>query len=355
MDRWHKRNHNLLFQSIVIIKNIYIVRGDTLSELAKQYKEFITTKINNIDEFKSFVQEIMDYARIYKDEIPHFSNDHYYTFDNIQERVSCVMEKTNNTTFTPFILYLYKKYENNHDVLNERLALIDRILMHYVISGKSTGNFNKYCNDLIQNENKGEKEFRKYLNKTIDEITEEDIFKGLRNQSNNAYAKLILFWIELFRKGKKNFYDANYTGVLFTNELELEHILPKGWNAKNSEWKTVSFVDENGNIIIDEKEGKDNRDKYVYSLGNMTILARKLNNPLKNKSFYKKINGDNSKVKRTEAPSIREGSSFSITMEIVPNEKKKESSPEYIWNEQRIYIREKAFAKEVLKIWPLLK
>lgn len=349
-------NLELLFQAIGIIKKIYEVRGDTLSDLAKKYKEYINDELTDINKIKAFINEIMDYARIYKDEIPQFSNDHYYVFDNVQERVSCVMEKTNNTTFTPFILYLYKKYEKKPKVLNDRLSLIDRVLMHYVISGKNTGNFNKFCNDLIVNENKGEKSFNKYiiLNK-IDAITEEEIIKGLRKQSNNAYAKLILFWIELYRKGNKNFSDANYTGVLFTNELELEHIMPRGWNAKNSEWKSVPFVNEKGIIIQDEKEGKENRDCFVYSLGNMTILARKLNNPLKNKSFYKKINGDNTKAKKTEVPSIREGSSFSITTEIVPAKKEKETSNAYIWNEKRIFERERAFAKEVLKIWPLLK
>ena len=218
--------------------------------------------------------------------------------------------------------------------------------MHYIISGKSNKNFNKYCTDLIDDDKNGCNN-----SKSLNNITYEDLKKGIRVRKNNALAKLILYCIELYRNCKEEGSDKKYTGIQFTNEMELEHILPKKWEEHwNSD--ATPFVYDDGTLIQDKDEGFKNRNNRLLSLGNMTILPKKLNIKISNDTFVNKVNGKNSgKNKEKHIEGIRDLSSFSITKEFLPEPSL--PADEYVWNEAKIATRENSLLNEIIQIWPI--
>ena len=342
-----RSNLELFFQAYGIIHEpkIYDVEEDTLSDLAKKYKEYLKTLTSERD-VTEFIDDIIDTANIYYESLPRFSNSDPITFDEIGKRVACIMDVSDNTTFTPYLLYLYKKYgrdEQSNDILNSKLEHVDNILMHYIISGNSNKNFNKYCTDLIDDDKTGRNN-----SASLNNVTYEDLKNGIKIKKNNTLAKLILYCIELHRNSKGDGSDKKYISLQFTNEMELEHILPKKWEENWSSEKTP-FVRDDGNLIQDQEEGKKNRNNRLFSLGNMTILPKKLNIKISNGDFFSKINGKSSGKKKFDG--MRKLSSFSITKEFLPDE----SSPqdEYAWNEQKIAEREARLLEEIIKIWPI--
>ena len=184
----------------------------------------------------------------------------------------------------------------------------------------------------------------------IDQFTEKDIFVGLKRKKNNKLAKLILFWIELHRKSVNEKSDETSVGLQSTKEMELEHLMPQTWETEPA-WSDLPYLDENGNKITDPEEGKKHRKEVILSLGNMTILRKKLNSSISNASFFEKINGKQGAKKRIEG--IRDCAKFSITTEIIPNENTKKE--DYLWNEKTIYEREKKLGHEILTIWPIIE
>jgi len=343
-----RTNLELFFQAYGIIfdteEKIYDVERDTLSNLADNYKQYID-KIQTKDKIESFINDIMQTANIYYKKLPSFEPQTAIQFTEIDKRIALLMYASDNTTFTPYLLYLYKTYgeEDKKSILNSKLAFIDNVLMHYIISGNSNKNFNKYCTDLIDDDkNNGESK-----SKELNNITLEDLQKGVKNKKNNKLAKLILFFIELHRSSKKGS-KSIAEGLKFTDGLELEHILPKKWE-EYWDYKKTPYVSDEGKTIPDTKENWINRNEKLYSLGNMTILCSGINKEIINVDFKSKIEGCQLKNRWISGINATIEQEFSITKEYV----EKAAENDYVWNEYTIVEREKRLLDEILEIWPL--
>ena len=143
-----------------------------------------------------------------------------------------------------------------------------------------------------------------------------------------------MFWIELKRR-----LDPKYDTKTLQFNYQLEHIMPQKWEQN---WKSVSYVDDNGNILPDNDDSKNQRYQKVYSLGNMTLLNGRLNASISNNNFQKKMEGEGKKK------GVIKYSSLSVTkddlVENIYNQKKQ-------WNEQTIHEREKYLGNEVVELW----
>lgn len=338
IGRFKRDNTEILLQSVGIISGIFDVENDTISDLAGTYKDYIET-IKTADELKKFISVIMYYANIYKNVIPQFDPTEALRYDDIKKRLSCIITVSENTTFTPYILYLYGKYEKNETKLIARLQMVEKILMHYLISGQSNKNFNKYCYQLVLKEKKGnEKQLKTYVKKEVDSFKNEDLKNGVKKVSNKL-GKLFLFWIELHRYFVKDPRADNQNIPLdYKKDRELEHIMPQKWD-KDKDWLKQTIVDEKGLPVPKEEDPSSYRDRMVYSLGNMTLLMKGLNTSVSNRIFSKKYKGDG-KNKGMEA-----FISLSISKEIVKN------NPQLIWNEEKIAKREIALCNELIQMW----
>ena len=337
----YKRDYTeILLQAIAVIKrnpndpekSLYDVEDDKLKDLADKYKSFIS-KLNK-EQLEEFIDEIMDYADIYKQHIPIIDNKTPFEFDNLPARLSHILTMSENTTFTPYILYLYKTYDDDSEKLYSRLRDLEKMIIGYLITRESSSNFNKYCSKLIKVESESDKAYEQYYKSELYKFTNNDLLNGIKYIKSNKIATLLLFWIELNRRQKSDKYD---TKILQCN-YQLEHILPQKWDKT---WKSVPFVDDNNKVIKDELEGTKNRDLKKYSLGNMTLLNGRLNASISNDTFVKKVDKDGKK-------GLDHFSSLSITKDDII---KDNYEVDKTWNEYKISEREKKLGKEILEIW----
>jgi uncharacterized protein with ParB-like and HNH nuclease domain len=322
--RLKRDNIEILLHCIAVIKGFYDPDKDTLDELSDLYKKEIA-KIRNKEELQAFVNDVTEYAKIYKEKIPSFDYSTALSFvDNVQ-RLFHILEVLQVSTFHPFILYLFKTHEKDRTELNLRLNELEKFVVRRMIAKEETKSYNKLCKEFIANES--------VLVKKLAETTPEKVSTGLRNIQNN-YAALVLFWVELNRRFKDHKYDNNELKYSYT----LEHIMPQKWEEY---WKDIPDKILHDGTAMNAEDSKKDRYNKVYWIGNMTLLTSKLNTALRNYVFENKMEGEGGKK------GIKAYADLSITKEIVSaydNGRK-------VWNESDILKRTKAFEVEIESIW----
>ena len=323
IGRIQRDNSEVLLQSVAIIEKIFDPSEHTLTDIPDLYKKYIEDMKEK--EVKEFVQKIINYAQIYRDNVPELNKTTCYSYEDSAKRLFHILDVLGLTTFNPYILFLLKKYEKDEGALNQRMNELEKFIMRRMIAGESTKGYNKNCLEFIDDETKP--------CQMAELISNDEVFSGL-SKIKNREATLILFWIELKRRFDSKKYDLKELKYDYT----LEHIMPQKWEEN---WSDVPYVNAKGEKI-DEAEGKVNRQKMVYSIGNMTLLTGKLNTSIQNNKFKVKMEGS---PKRKGVKAYAELSITSIDIvENVYNAHKE-------WNEYQCLQRQVALTKEVLDIW----
>jgi hypothetical protein len=323
-------NIEIFLHSVAVIKGFYDPDLHTLSDLSGLYKEQIELYTDS-GKLKSFIEEIRDYANIYKEKILIFDTDTLFSFDNYEQRVFHILEAMEISTLHPFILYIYKRYSDNEAKRKELLSHLENFVIRRSISKLEIKSFNKLCKEFIEN------------NDLIIEKTEEmdnEGFISSMKQITNKNASVLLFWIELKRRSA----DSKYSIKHLKDDYTLEHIMPQKWNEFWS--KIPDKINEDGTPMSLEDSQKDRIDK-IYWIGNMSLLTSSLNISLRNYEFIKKMEGDGRKK------GIKAYDDLSITrVDIVEPFDKGDK----IWDESKISKRTAALTQEVLEIWkPITK
>lgn len=334
IGRYKRDNVEILLHSVAICIGIFSTENEVITNLSKVYKQKIG-EYTQIKDIKGLVDTIINYANIYKNVIPQFDPAEPFAFVEIRKRLACIMAEGEISTFTPYILYLYKNYANvNDEKLNQRLSLVEKIIMHYLISGESNKNFNKYCYQLVVREQKGkEDELLNYIATEPDKNFNNSKLKEGLSELSPKTGKLFLFMIQLYRYSKLDKKDDDYNKKLeYEKERELEHILPQKWD-KEPDWVKQCVVG-NG-----DEDSVEYRKKCVTSLGNMTIIKKRLNSSISNKIFEKKYNGDG------KNDGMKTFCSLSISKEIT------EYCKNLVWTEECIKKRESDLGDELIEIW----
>lgn len=185
-------------------------------ELSKLYKEQLT-KINSINELEDFIEEIVKYAEIYKEKIITFYKDYSFSFEDPITRLLHILEELEISTFHPFLLYVFKTYQEDEEKIEEILGKLEKFVIKNMLAKvESIKNYNRLCKQFIENLDN--------LDNKLNEITLDKVVPGLQSISNRD-AALILFWIELYRRHKDDKYDEKELKYDYT----LEHIMPVKW------------------------------------------------------------------------------------------------------------------------------
>lgn len=323
--RLKRDNIEILLHSFGVIKGFFDPDKHTLIDLSKIYKEKINT-IKDLTELENFIKEIIEYAKIYKEKILVFNNDISLMFEDDIERLLHILECLEISTFYPFILYTFKKYQNNEEQLKRVFRNLEKYVMRNMIS-KNTDikKYNKLCKQFIEDENKLLEELNK---NPFDERVEE----GLK-RVNNKDASLLLFWIELYRR-----YKENYDLKELKYDYSLEHIMPQRWE----EFWNLKDVPHPKKDQMSEDEQRQDRNNKIYWIGNMTLLRSRLNSSLKNYDFQRKVNGEGKKR------GIKSYADLSITKEDIV---KPFDEGDKIWNEEKIVQRTEKLKNEIKEIW----
>ncbi len=332
MGRLMRQNSELLLQTVAIIKGIFDVeKKHTIQQLPDLYKK----EIENYTEKQlyDFIEEITKYANIYKEHIPDFNGKENFEYNNteiesVEQRVLHILDKNDISTFNPYVIYIFNTYAGQDSIIIEKLREIEKYVMSYLITKTPIKSFNKDCTTFINDKTGTE------IKNRINEFSDVQLKAGISANVSNKLGAEILFWIELKRR-----LDPKYDTKTLQFNYQLEHIMPQKWEQN---WKSVSYVDDNGNILPDNDDSKNQRYQKVYSLGNMTLLNGRLNASISNNNFQKKMEGEGKKK------GVIKYSSLSVTkddlVENIYNQKKQ-------WNEQTIHEREKYLGNEVVELW----
>jgi len=324
--RLKRDNIEILLHCIGVIKGFYDPDKHTLSELSKLYKEEIKKK-NSKDELENFINEIIDYADLFRRRILTFDSSTALSFEDSIARLLHILDVLQISTFHPFILYQFKNQKDEAKIA-EILSKLEKIVVNNMLAKNKTEikNYNKLCKEFIQDTSK--------LEKKMKELTKDDISKGLRGISNKE-ASLILFWIELYRRHKDSKYDIKELKY----DYSLEHIMPQKWEEH---WKDIPEKYKADGSKMTDEEAKNDREDKIYWIGNMTLLTSSLNSALRNYVFEKKMNGEGGKK------GIKAYADLSITKDDIVTPF---GNGDTVWNENKIIARTDNIEKEVNQIW----
>ena len=322
--RLMRDNIEILLHSIAVILNFFDPDKHTLSDLPKLYKNYINSL--DINTIVDFIKLIAEYAELYRENILSFDESSIFAFENNYQRLFHILDKCEITTFHPYLLSLFYKYKKNDDTLNNKLLLFEKFIVRRIITKKETKNYNKICKEFIKDDS--------ILNAKVLEIEDETILSSLENITNKN-AKVILFWIELYRR----YNDKNENIKELKYNYQLEHLMPQKWEEY---WSSVTVYDGNMQEIKDFDKAKIIRNKVIYSIGNMTLLNSALNVSLRNYPFVKKMKGEG-KMK-----GIKNYSDLKITKDDIVISYEQGNTT---WDERNIYKRTKELGREIISIW----
>lgn len=332
IGRLMRQNSELLLQTVAIIKNVFdLEKNHTIQQLADLYKKEIEGYTEQ--QLKDFISEITDYAQIYKKHILDFNGKENFEYNNeeldaVEMRVSHILAKNDISTFNPYIIYIFKEYSNDEKIIIKKLRELEKYVIYYLITDKSTKNFNKDCITFI-NDKEGVE-----IQRRLKDFTLVALRSGISTGVSNKLGNVLLFWIELKRR-----LDPKYETKTLQYVYQLEHIMPQKWEDN---WKDVVYVDENGNILPDNEKSKADRYIKIYSLGNMTLLNGRLNASIGNKDFKTKMEGMGRKK------GVIKYSSLSVTKDDLVEKIYRQNKQ---WNEQTIIEREKYLGDEIISLW----
>jgi hypothetical protein len=319
--RFMRDNIEILLHSIAVIKGFYDPDIHTLSDLSKLYKEQIE-KFKTNDELTEFINDIKEYAQIYRERILTFAQSTLFSFNNSYQRLFHILEVLQISTFHPFILSVLK---NNTTQAYELLMTLEKFVIRRMISKQETKSFNKLCKEFIQNPAS--------LLSRIAETTDDHFTEGLRNISNKN-AALILFWVELLRRHDDPKFDTKDLKFNYS----LEHIMPQKWEEH---WPLPEKKNVDGKAMSIEEAKKDRNEKVDW-IGNMTLLTSSLNSALRNYDFDKKVIGDGQKR------GMKAYAALSITKDDIVA---KFEMGDNLWDEDKIIRRTEKLSEEISQIW----
>ncbi len=264
------------------------------------------------DEYKIILKEAdpaREIIRIY--EFAHILDDIHDMHDN--KYISMLR-------YTPFGDYwkavlttaLLKYYPN----IDELLVLLTKYYYQSWISGGTNNRIKQTSLEIIKLL-KDKKEITEIHKVIKDNLTKYENYKNYLTAENirwKNWVKPVLLSIEYFMVDNKKYEEIR-------NDIHLEHILPECWSDERLNWKDY-FTEEEAN-------------KYLNSLGNLTLLSGKKNSKASNKNFLdkKKIYDRNGYDGKT---------SFEVTKLLLENNE---------WTPAKIEERREWLLKEIYNIF----
>ena len=316
-----RTNIEVLLYCYLIIKTGREVK---LERLFNEYKVWL--KGADVEKKMLFLEELRDYARLYM-EFPSSQDFNQIAFEEHEKRFFHLIENLSITTAYPLVLYLYKLLPSN----SERIAML-RVLESYLVRRNvcklTTKNYNQLFIQMMNNlegfrsvkGSIGTNDLVAVIQAFTDESNRQPNdaeFRGAFSSIglSNQNAREILFCIAL-KQASEGMSDMP---TLSLGTYSVEHMLPQTWEPNWTERP----------MNADEKAAR-----YIKlrTLGNLTLVTKKLNSTMQNAAWDEK------------KEFLRPNSALRMTTDYL-------SLPS--WNELTIEARASDLASVALTVWPL--
>lgn len=314
-----RTNIEVLLYCYLIIETQKEVR---LERLYKEYKDWLTDR--SVDERISFLNNLIKYADTYRN-FPEGEELNEIAYDEIEKRFFHIIENLSITTVYPLILYIYREVADT-DERNCILELLESYLVRRNICRLTTKNYNNLFISMIQTLEKARmggqflntELFKKILASFTEETNkfpnDEDFRASFLDAAlSNQNAREILYCIALFQKTSP----MSDVKKLSSSSYSVEHIMPVKWQDN---WMD-SEMNENERVI---------RNKTLKTLGNLTLVTKRLNSKLSNASWDKKKD------------TLKIYSTLAMTVDYLT---------ESVWDEKQIRSRGNEMFESAIKMW----
>lgn len=283
--RVRRENIDLLLQSHLLFNSDAKEKYSRVDSLFRSYKarlsEVLPSNGADTDARKAFVNDLIATAKLYKSYIAPSILKEAIKKDSPTDRLNLVIFGTNTTTVVPYITYILRTVNDEHE-RNAMFSLLESYLMRRFIARETTKNYNNLFISFIRNKINSYASLHSKLTQSDNQTDilpdNEAVRKGVReNQFTNQQAKVILYLLELSLRDEKR----DSTSILGFNSYTLEHVMPKKWKEK---WR--DNLDE-ARII--------QRNKAILKLGNFTLITAALNTSISNSCWEEKKSGKGEK------------------------------------------------------------
>lgn len=291
-----------------------------ISGLFDHFKEFI--KISGISK-KDLIQEIKEYAGIYRQNIDYNAIDTELTDEYGIERINALIFGLDSTVLIPYVLYVLKN--TTEKAQRDLFMYLESYIMRRIVVKANNKNYNNlFSDELISNKILTKDIFKDRIDKKSDKHnampSDEDVKSGFKNSKLiNKQTTGILYLIESKIRDRRK----HSTALLGLDRYSLEHLMPKKWE---NNWEDV-----------DTEEERYNRNSKLLTLGNLAIITSSLNTSIRDSSWRIKLEGRNSKK------GLKEYASGLETM----NDYLSYSE----WNESTIKERAKFLYQKSMDVW----
>ncbi|MCX6005710.1 MAG: DUF262 domain-containing HNH endonuclease family protein [Chloroflexi bacterium] len=275
--RMSRKNIEVLLYCYLIITTQNEIQ---LESLYKEYKQWLKGKTN--DEKENFLIDLKQYAEYYAN-FPEGEELNEITYSNEEKRFFHIIENLSVTTAYPLVLFLYREI-SDIDERNRILKLLESYLVRRNVCRLTTKNYNNLFISLIKKLIKEKSEGAQISSASIGNIlrsfTEEtnrfpnddDVRLAFKESFlSNQNAREILYLIALYQR-RSTLVDVGKLSLL---SYSVEHMMPVKWQEN---WE-IADIDDNKKAI---------RNKTLKTLGNLTLVTKRLNSKLSNDAWEQK-------------------------------------------------------------------
>ena len=338
--RGKKPNIEVFFQAFFDLYNKEVQSSmyDKTGSLANRYKIYFKDKgiEKGSDSRTKFLNALKEYAEIYRNNINYDLISEGVNFENALDRINVIIHGMNTTTIIPYILYILKNV-NNEKEKESLFKLIENYIIRRALCRLGTNTYNNFFPALVHRNCDTHEKLNKIMHKLMIDNnphnrfpSDEQLwnsFDGQEGVVGNKNARAILYLVE-----QSLFDGKDATRLLSFNSYQIEHILPKKWDAH---WKDFAAQ------INNSHERKSHVNRYVIKLGNLTILTPKLNESISNQGWEIKKKGRD----RNKNKGLRE---CATNIKSFDNDEYLRSDS---WDESKIDSRTKHLFNIIKTIW----
>jgi Protein of unknown function DUF262/Protein of unknown function (DUF1524) len=286
--RLKRNNIDLFFYSFLQIKiqdPKLRIRADIKKNLGKVEGLFESYK-HLISEYhlskSKLIQEIKNYAILYRKNIDYDVIDRQLTNEFGIERINTIIFGLENTTLLPYILFVLHKVPDYRE-RQKIFEYLESYIMKRMVCHASNKNYNRlFSEELIINNATTKEALRELIEKKSEKAnympTDAELKTGFdESRLVNKQSAGILYLIESRIRNRA----VHSTALLGLNRYSLEHLMPKRWE---NHWNSIKTEEER---II--------RNRKLLTLGNLTIITASLNSSIRDADWQTKKTGKKDK------------------------------------------------------------
>ena len=329
-DRWfakevrqgsvrHPRLDQFLFYWITMRRAKAIVSGDVFRE----FKKYIDQSGAGI---ASVAGDIETTAKLYRDieEPP----------DSLPIKIFLERSKIIDIGVTkPLLLWLLTNADDNTEAIKHAVVAMESFLVRRMIIGRSAAGLNRIVVEMlaalsqVDGVDSGAQLIVDHLKKQKgfyewppDEVFQQE-FCTRHLYGWLAQRKIVMILSALNEEMKSGFAES-----VDYRTLTIEHLMPRSWQTKD--WPIQTLESESRADVAEKRNG------LIHTIGNLTLVTKKLNSKLANKSWDNK------------QQALKKHSSLFLNKELC------DEASLTVWDENAINSRARHLAGVATKIWP---